>query len=54
MTRTAAELRFATRRWMERHRVVRWTPMAEPKPAFVPEWLRRGATVKDFTGTTAL
>jgi hypothetical protein len=56
VTRTADELRFATRRWMERHRVIRWQPMAAPaqQPAFVPEWLKRGMAVKDFTGTTAL
>jgi hypothetical protein len=56
MNRTLDHLRHATRLVMERHRVVRWQPMAAPKqqPAFVPEWLRRGMAVKDFTGTTAL
>jgi hypothetical protein len=54
MNRTLDHLRHATRIVMARHRVIRWTPMPAVKPAFVPEWLRRGAVVKDFTGTTAL
>ena len=33
MTRTAAELKFATRILLERHRCLRWTPMA---PAAAP------------------
>ena len=52
MTCTLDHLRHATRIVMARHRVIRWQPMAQP--AFVPEWLRRGALPKDFTGTTAL
>jgi hypothetical protein len=54
VNRTLDHLRHATRIVMARHRVIRWQPMAEAKPAFVPEWLRRGMVVKDFTGTTAL
>jgi hypothetical protein len=56
MTRTADELRFATRRLMRKYRVLVWQPRPTVKadPAFVPEWLRRGAFPKDFTGTTAL
>jgi hypothetical protein len=56
VTRTLDQLRHATRVVMVRHRVIRWAPMAAPtqQPAFVPEWLRRGMAVKDFTGTTAL
>ena len=47
--------RHATRILMERHRVVRWMPMARPEQAaYIPEWLRRGRLTKDFTGTTAL
>lgn len=32
MTRTTDDLRFATRRFMERHRCIRWQPMAGPGP----------------------
>ena len=49
MNRTLAELRFATRIFMVRHRVLRWTPEpTKPQAAFVPEWLRRGIA-KDLT-----
>ena len=58
MNRTLDHLRHATRIVMARHRVIRWQPMAEAKPAFVPEWLRwtraNEHSGKDFTGTSAL
>jgi hypothetical protein len=53
MNRTLEHLRHATRIFMVRHRVIRWVPLAEPTPAFVPEWLRRGAVVKDMTRSLA-
>ncbi len=37
--RTLAELRFATRVFMRRHRTLPWRPA---EPTRVPEWLRRG------------
>ena len=50
MTRQLAELRHATRIVMVRHRVIRWTPLAEPQdPPPVPEWRRR-LTAVDRTG----
>lgn len=54
MSRTLAELRFATRVFMVRHRVLRWTPPEPTKPqvAFVPEWVRRGIA-KDMTRSAA-
>jgi len=50
MTRQLAELRHATRVLMIRHRVIRWTPLAQPQnlPVVIPEWRRR-LTAKDLT-----
>ncbi len=51
--RTLAELRFATRVFMARHRVRQWTPPEPPaRAAFVPEWVRRGIA-KDMTNRSA-
>ena len=51
MTRQLAELRHATRIVMIRHRVIRWTPLAEPQDQpSVPEWMRRGKLGRDETG----
>ncbi len=52
---TISELRFATRIVMARHRVITWQPrpVVKAEPAFVPEWLRRGAVVKDMTRSAA-
>jgi len=50
MTRQLAELRHATRIVMARHRVIRWTPLAQPQtPPPVPEWIRRGRLARDTT-----
>jgi len=50
LSRQLAQLRFNTKVFFVRHRVLRWTPPEPTKPqaAFVPEWLRRGIA-KDLT-----
>jgi hypothetical protein len=54
MNRTLAELRFATKVFMARHRVIRWAPQLEVRqePANKPEWLKR-SLARDFTGSLA-
>ena len=61
MTRTTDELKFATRRWMQRHRIPSWQPMApaapiarrlaarEPVERWQPEWVRRGTFRRDLS-----
>lgn len=68
MTRTTDELKFATRRLMQRYRIPSWQPMApaaaapiarrlaarEPVERWQPEWVRRGTTKVLDHGRTAL
>ncbi len=50
MNRELAHLRHATRIVMARHRVIRWTPLAQPQtPPPVPLWMQR-SLARDFTG----
>lgn len=45
-SRTIAELRFATRVLMRRHRTI---PLTRHQPVYVPEWRTR-LTARDFSG----